>query len=155
MADERTPDARPPVEFRLEGQNDDHMIHISLNPLHPARAPGPHLRRNVIHHAETGGLGDAGEMKIEPGIIDQHDEIPRFSLQHPPDCEHTLDQEPNGGQPDESHQVELRNPGDHGHPGCSHPGAADADQLDARVAGSNRFGQMSSVEISRGFTGDH
>src|SRR2546422_8986522 len=74
MPDERAGNAGATIELHLERQDDHHVVNATLNPPHAARTPRPELRRDVIDHAMPGPLGHAGEVKIEPGIVDQDDE---------------------------------------------------------------------------------
>src|SRR5262245_37951574 len=96
MANKRTPDSRPAIEFWFEWENHHAMIHTPLNPCHSTRPPSPDLRRNIIEYATTGGLRYPREMKIESRVIDQYNKVPCLALEHRPDGANTPDQGSNG-----------------------------------------------------------
>jgi hypothetical protein len=96
MADKRTPNSHPAIEFFFERENHDDMIDTPLNPLHPTRPPSPNLRRNIIEDPEAGALGHPCEMKIESRVVDQDDKVPWLRLEHRPDGANAPDHRSNG-----------------------------------------------------------
>src|SRR5213593_2484956 len=102
MPDERAGNAGAAIELHLERQDDHHVVNATLDPPHAARTPRPELRRDVIDHAMPGPLGHAGEVKIEPGIVDQDDEVEGVPSQNPSDSENPAGQGTNHGKPNNS-----------------------------------------------------
>lgn len=131
------------------------MIDPTLNPLHTPWTPGPHLRGDIVEHTPTGGFGHPGEMKVQPGIVDQYDKIPGLCLEHPSNRAHALDHRSDSRQPDQSHHIQLRDTRDKADSGSPHPRPTNAHQLSRRVERHDRFGQMRPVEITGGFACDN
>src|SRR6185295_2706903 len=140
MADECATNSCPAIEFRLEREDDDDMIDPALNPLHAPRPPGPHLWGDIVEHTSASGFGHPGKMKVQPRVIDQYDKIPSLCLQHPSDGAYAPDNGWDGGQPDQSHHVQLRDARHKAHTGGAHSRPTNADQLGRRVERHNRFG---------------
>ena len=76
MADVDHVHAVAAVEVHLEGEEHQHAVHQAGDGLHPALAPGPHLRADVVDDLQAPLLELAGEAEVEVGKIDQHGERP-------------------------------------------------------------------------------
>ncbi len=120
--------------------------------LDPAGAPGPDLRRDVVQDATTRGFCHARKMKVQPRIINQDDEIPGFGLEYPPDRAYPLNHRADGGQPDQSHHVEVRDSRHKRDPCRPHRSSADSDQFGLRVEFPDGLGQIGAVQIAGGLT---
>src|SRR6058998_1324470 len=124
MPDERAGNAGAAVQLRLERQDDHHVVHATLDPPHAARPPSPELRRDVIDHATPGLLGHTGEVEIEPGIVDQDDEVERFLSENLSDGKNPTGQGADRGRPDDPDHVQVAEALHQLHAGSLHAWAA-------------------------------
>ena len=74
VALENRPDAVLGEVVPFEGEDDEQLVHVFADRLHPPFAPGPDFRGDVVEDADAVLLGPAGHLHIEARIIhqDQH-----------------------------------------------------------------------------------
>src|SRR5258708_30878918 len=92
MANVRDRDAMLPIELLLEGEDHQHAVDDPGDLLHPAAAPGPYLRGDVVEDANAELMAAAGHTQVEFGIVDENHGVgagaldPRDQLKvHPPE----------------------------------------------------------------------
>src|SRR4051794_13366200 len=139
MAHECAPNSCSAIEFQLKWENYHDMVDPTLDPLHTPWPPSPDLRGDIVEHTPTSGFGHPGKMKIQPGIVNQHDKIPSLCLQHLPNGAHPRDHRSDSGQPDQSHHTQLRDAWHKADSGSAHPRPTNTDQLRRRVERHDRF----------------
>ena len=93
-------------------------------------------------------------MKIETGVVDQHDEIPAFSLDQCPDTRNPLQHRFDGRQADEPHHIQLGNVSHQFRAGRPHRRAADTHNLKGGGQLLERLDQVGSMEVAGSLSGD-
>ena len=101
-----------------------------------------------------GPLGHAGEVKIEPGIVDQDDEVEGVPSQHPSDGENPAGQGADRGRPGDSDHIQVAEALHQLDAGGLHARAAHAQNRKLGGLGFEGGGEIGAVQIARGFTRD-
>jgi hypothetical protein len=63
------------IEILLERQDDEQAIDAFLDAMDAAAMPGPELWGDVVEHADTAGVGPAGDAQVEARIVDEDQRI--------------------------------------------------------------------------------
>ena len=71
MADELHVHSGLPIQFFFKWKDHQHLVHELLDLLHPAFAPCPHLRADVIEDRRAGVPHSFRESKVEVGEVDK------------------------------------------------------------------------------------
>ena len=147
--------ALPLVEAFLEFEHDHHLVDQTLDLCYPSLAPGPDLRRDIIHDRHIQGAKLFRQAKIESGVVDQDRQSGPMSIGclqdiplDLPDKRQMLDNLP---EPKKRELVDMVAEINTGH---VHAVAADTDQLDIGPQQHKFGGQQSADIIPRGLPGD-
>ena len=79
MAHERRAHAALAEEFLLKRENHRELID-RREATDALRSPRPHLRRDVVQHRNTGGMGGRGGTEVISRVVDKNHEIVLFAL---------------------------------------------------------------------------
>ena len=75
MPDERRAHAGLAQERLLEREDHGDLIGAARELAHPARAPGPDLRRDEVQHRNPAPLGDRRERQVQVRRVDEHGQV--------------------------------------------------------------------------------
>src|SRR5207245_10251785 len=115
---------------------------------------GPRRWRGGIARAAPAVLCQTGEVEIEPGIVDQDDEVERFLSENLSDRKNPTGQGADRGRPDDPDHVQVAEALHQLHAGSLHAWAAHAQNPKLGGLGSQGGGEIGAVQIARSFTRD-
>ena len=155
MANESSLHAPLRIPRLLEGEDDQHAVHISLDLLHPTRPRGPHLRADVVADVIARRPRPLRNAKVETGIVNQHQPV-RFVSRNVFPTHFFVAQDGRQVLHDlhHAHEGQLAVVLHDRRSGLRHQISAPGPELRRRILRPDGTDEVGAVEVAAGLAGD-
>ncbi len=160
LVDQRVPDIRHrhavlAVERLLEGEDHQHVVDDFGDLLHPAAAPGPHLRGDVIQHLHAELVTARCHAQVELRIVDEHHRVRPFLLDARDQLvEHAAEEAEMPQDVEQPHDGHLPGVVQQLHAFLRQQIAADPERRERRIERLQLVDDLGGVEVTGSFSCD-
>ena len=151
MAHERDRDSRLAVERLLEGEDHDHLRDALPDRPHPAAAPRPDLRRDVVDDRDAAPLQLARESEVEVRVVHEHGDGRPVAVHLLEDgAEHRAQVAQVAEHLEKPHHGQVADVGEEAAALGPEPVAAEAEHLEGAHLIAQVTDEVAGVQVARG-----